>query len=263
MPKYTVKQGDTLTAIALETGHSLADIKAANAGIDYNRLSIGQGIALPYSNQPAVNYDAFGTVISQPDSPEDYGVMQSSQASIVEDTYPTSRQEFAKKQYENKWTETFPRRMGFTPKEWKAYTTGIANVESRGSGDYKAVGDLDPQYLGRYQMGKEGREDATRIMKIVDKSFKEPTREEFLNDPELQEKMFSAYTRSNFIALTGNSTKWGKMTDREKKLHLARAQLGSGNISKAIETGVDYFDGNKKPSMKWYDEVRKQFDSLK
>lgn len=65
MPNYTVKQGDTLTAIALAKGHSLPDLKAANPRIDHNRLSIGQGIALPYTentpSQEVINTDNTNT----------------------------------------------------------------------------------------------------------------------------------------------------------------------------------------------------------
>lgn len=160
-------------------------------------------------------------------------------------------------------SEQFANRMGFNPQEWKAYREAVHNVESRGSGNYKAVGKKDPQYLGRYQMGKQARKEATRIIQMVDKSFKEPTPQQFLNNPQLQEDMFAAYTRANFLALGNKSPTWAKMSDKDKKLNLARAQLGAGNISKAIETGVDFKDGNKTPSMKWYNAVKQEFNKIK
>lgn len=160
-------------------------------------------------------------------------------------------------------SDLFANRMGFNPQEWKAYREAVHNVESRGSGNYKAVGKKDPQYLGRYQMGKQARKEATRIIQMVDKSFKEPTPQQFLNNPQLQEDMFAAYTRANFLALNNKSPTWAKMSDKDKKLNLARAQLGAGNISKAIETGVDFIDGNKTPSMKWYNAVQQEFNKIK
>tara|TARA_R110002126_G_scaffold199714_1_gene347408 strand:+ start:4752 stop:5573 length:822 start_codon:yes stop_codon:yes gene_type:complete len=86
MPNYTVKKGDTLSQIARANGYSLSDVMAANKGIDYNRISIGQEIALPYGNKPPVNYDAFGSVINKPDSPQDY--VNTSRAKIVEPPAP-------------------------------------------------------------------------------------------------------------------------------------------------------------------------------
>jgi nucleoid-associated protein YgaU len=48
--KYTIKQGDTLIKIAraeLGNEHRLKDIKAANPGIDFDKLKVGQEIYLP------------------------------------------------------------------------------------------------------------------------------------------------------------------------------------------------------------------------
>ncbi len=48
--KYTVKKGDTLIKIAREQlgdEHKLKDLKAANPGIDYDKLKEGQEINLP------------------------------------------------------------------------------------------------------------------------------------------------------------------------------------------------------------------------
>ena len=42
--EYVVKPGDTGTKIAKATGASLADLEAANPGIDWKRLRIGQKI---------------------------------------------------------------------------------------------------------------------------------------------------------------------------------------------------------------------------
>ena len=202
-----------------------------------------------------VSKAAASDVIEQ--APQEYGdfasgppetMMMSSRAQVVE---------------QPSLSEQFANRMGFNPQEWKAYREAVHNVESRGSGNYKAVGKKDPQYLGRYQMGKQARKEATRIIQMVDKSFKEPTPQQFLNNPQLQEDMFAAYTRANFLALGNKSPTWAKMSDKDKKLNLARAQLGAGNISKAIETGVDFKDGNKTPSMKWYNAVEQEFNKIK
>lgn len=45
--KYTIKKGDTLGGIAKKNNLSLKSVKAANGGINYDRLRIGQVIYLP------------------------------------------------------------------------------------------------------------------------------------------------------------------------------------------------------------------------
>ncbi|MDE3084096.1 MAG: LysM peptidoglycan-binding domain-containing protein, partial [Verrucomicrobiota bacterium] len=44
---YIVKSGDSLAKIARANGVSLADLEAANPGVDPKRLKIGQKINLP------------------------------------------------------------------------------------------------------------------------------------------------------------------------------------------------------------------------
>jgi LysM repeat protein len=48
---YTVKSGDSLAKIARANGVSLADLEAANPGVDPKRLKVGQKINLPTKSQ--------------------------------------------------------------------------------------------------------------------------------------------------------------------------------------------------------------------
>jgi LysM repeat protein len=45
--EYIVKSGDTGARIAREAGVSLGDLLAANPGVDWNRLRVGQVIKMP------------------------------------------------------------------------------------------------------------------------------------------------------------------------------------------------------------------------
>lgn len=45
--EYVVKSGDTGSKIARAAGVSLSDLLAVNAGVDWNRLAVGQKIKLP------------------------------------------------------------------------------------------------------------------------------------------------------------------------------------------------------------------------
>jgi LysM repeat protein len=48
---YTVKSGDSLAKIARANGVALADLEAANPGVDPKRLKVGQKINLPTKQQ--------------------------------------------------------------------------------------------------------------------------------------------------------------------------------------------------------------------
>ena len=48
---YTIKSGDSLAKIARANGVSLADLEAANPGVDPKRLKVGQKISLPTKSQ--------------------------------------------------------------------------------------------------------------------------------------------------------------------------------------------------------------------
>jgi len=91
---------------------------------------------------------------------------------------------------------------GMTKSEWDIYRETLASIES--GGDYKAVGGAGNHYDGRYQMGKDAKTDAARILGIPDPGHTPEAREAFRNDPELQERMFAAYTQANHGYLKNN-----------------------------------------------------------
>ena len=60
MGEYTIKQGDTFDAIAKSHGTSVADIQAANPGVNPTTLQIGQTIHLPNGQGAPVSAPAHG-----------------------------------------------------------------------------------------------------------------------------------------------------------------------------------------------------------
>jgi hypothetical protein len=143
--------------------------------------------------------------------------------------------------------------VGFVGGEWEAYKQGIADIESSG-GNYRAIRG---QHLGKYQMGDAARSDAAQTLGI-----KNPTREEFLSNPDLQERMFAEYTRRNYLYLMQNSDQFRNMSPRERKIVLARAQLGSGNLRKALAGGPDKIDELGTRSQEFADSVANRFSQM-
>lgn len=59
--KYTVKSGDTFGGIAAKNKVSLKSLKAANSGIDYNKIKVGQTINIPGASKSAAPAAASST----------------------------------------------------------------------------------------------------------------------------------------------------------------------------------------------------------
>jgi len=122
-------------------------------------------------------------------------------------------------------TERVIETVGFAPDQWEAYKQGIADIESSG-GDYKATRG---QHLGKYQMSNDARSDAAKSL-----GFRNPTKEEFLNSPVLQERMFAEYTRRNYMHLIRNSPEFRAMSETQRMKTLARGQLGAENLRRTL-----------------------------
>jgi len=122
-------------------------------------------------------------------------------------------------------TERVIETVGFAPDQWEAYKQGIADIESSG-GDYKATRG---QHLGKYQMSNDARSDAAKSL-----GFRNPTKEEFLNSPILQERMFAEYTRRNYMHLIRNSPEFRAMSETQRMKTLARGQLGAENLRRTL-----------------------------
>jgi len=144
---------------------------------------------------------------------------------------------------------------GFDDATWSAYRQGIADIESSG-GDYKAVSPSGTM-LGKYQMSKDARADAAKDLGISN-----PSKEEFLNNPDLQEKMFAAYTRKNYMHLIKNSPEFAAMSESERLETLARAQLGAERLRRVLSTGQEETDALGTKTQEFADSVKARLDAL-
>ena len=98
-------------------------------------------------------------------------------------------------------------------------------------------GGYRDKYVGRYQMGKDALKDAGR-------GYNKTLNEEFLNDPDLQDKLFKKYTLKNHKTLTKNSKIYRDMSIKEKLGVLGYAHnQGAVSAEEWLYTGVSGKDG--------------------
>jgi GH24 family phage-related lysozyme (muramidase)/uncharacterized protein YcbK (DUF882 family) len=125
---------------------------------------------------------------------------------------------------------------GGAAEDWEIYRNTVAHIESKGV--YDISGGSGGRYDGRYQMGIEAKTDSAKILGI-----QIPDRASFRSDPNLQERMFAAYTVANHRYLMRNET-YAKASPERKMQILGYAHnQGMGNAEKWIKTGKVGVDG--------------------
>jgi len=96
---------------------------------------------------------------------------------------------------ESGWN-TISEGLGINRETWDIFKEEIAKLESKGSGDYQAIGGDKDNYDGKYQMGRMAKADAGSLLGI-DINHDEESRYNFRQNPALQERAFAAYTLRN------------------------------------------------------------------
>lgn len=141
--------------------------------------------------------------------------------------------------------------VGVPQGDFNTYRKTVAYIESTGSGGYAAVGGSGNHYEGAYQMGKAAKTDAARILGIS-----VPSREQFLSNPDLQERMFDAYTMMNHKTLMRVNSKYRSLPPKEKLAVLGYAHnQGAGGASEWINSGISRRDGFNTDASKYYNAV--------
>ena len=153
-------------------------------------------------------------------------------------------------------------RIGANKQQWDTYRNTIAQIES--GGRYEAVGGSGDYYDGRYQMGGEAKTDAARILGIPNPGHSsnpnDPRRVAFRRNPELQERMFAAYTLANHGYLSSDANYQAKQTVEQKLQVLGYAHnQGAGGASKWMRTGKVGKDGFGTSGTKYSNALREAF----
>jgi murein DD-endopeptidase MepM/ murein hydrolase activator NlpD len=128
-------------------------------------------------------------------------------------------------------------KLGITSGQWKTYKDTLASIETSGYGlgeSYKAIGGSGDLYDGRYQMGDLAKKDAARILGIP-----VPSRQEFRNNPQLQEDMILAYTYANHTYMLGKAPTYDQADGIERLTY-----LGFGH-NQGWSNAVNWLNSNK------------------
>ena len=151
-------------------------------------------------------------------------------------------------------------KIGVNKSQWDIYRNTLAEIES--GGRYNVPGGSGKHYDGRYQMGELAKKDAARILGIPypghSNNPNDPKRVSFRNNPELQEKMFAAYTLANHGYLSSNSKYQSKEKIEQKLQVLGYAHnQGAGGAAKWLNTGVVGRDGFNTKGTRYSDALAK------
>jgi hypothetical protein len=120
--------------------------------------------------------------------------------------------------------------LGLKPGEYDAFRGSVAGIEHA---RYDQMGGSSGRFAGKYQMGAdEIRETAAQL------GERAPTQEEFLNNPEMQERYFERYTLGHHQYLMAHNARYAAMSPEEKAAALGYAHnQGAGGASRFIDTG--------------------------
>lgn len=144
--------------------------------------------------------------------------------------------------------------LGVTQDQYNAYKQGVADIEGAA---YNQMGGAGGAFAGRYQMGANEIATSARIMGITP-----PTREEYLNNPELQEKIYmgrSIYMHRRMMDL---SPKYRGMSSLERLKVLGGGQLGEGSLQQYLESGTTIRDSNNVEIQRWIRSVERRLEKV-
>lgn len=137
--------------------------------------------------------------------------------------------------------------LGITQEQFNAYKQGVADVEGA---RYDQMGGAGGRFAGRYQMGSGEIASAAAVMGISN-----PSQEEFLNNPALQEKIYMGRTVLMNRRMMQLSPEYKSMSPAERLPVLAGAQLGEGNLTDHLK-GKSISDSRGVKIERWINAAR-------
>jgi murein DD-endopeptidase MepM/ murein hydrolase activator NlpD len=148
-------------------------------------------------------------------------------------------------------------KMGFSQNQWNIFRNSVALIES--GGDYSAHGGSGKHYDGRYQMGRDAKIDAARILRTQFPGHDTGSRSLFRSNKEMQERFFAAYTMANHNYLMRNPKYRDASPERRLQILGYAHNQGMGGATTWLNTGVVGSDGFGTDGTEYTDLIAKNF----
>jgi len=143
--------------------------------------------------------------------------------------------------------------LGVTQEQFNAYKQGIADVEGA---RYNQMGGAGGRFAGRYQMGSGEITSASSVMGIPT-----PSQQEYLSNPELQEKIYMGRTILMNRRMMQLSPEYKGMSATERLSNLAGAQLGEGSLTDFLK-GKSIKDSNNVEIQRWINSAKRRMGQV-
>jgi len=144
--------------------------------------------------------------------------------------------------------------LGITQEQFNAYKQGIADVEGA---RYNQMGGAGGRFAGRYQMGSGEIASAAAVMGISN-----PSQQEYLSNPELQEKIYMGRTILMNRTMMRISPEYkNTKSATERLILLAGSQLGEGNLSDSLK-GKSVSDSAGVGIQRWQTAVKNRMNQV-
>jgi hypothetical protein len=147
--------------------------------------------------------------------------------------------------------------MGFSAEDWDLFRNTVAQIES--GGKYDIAGGSGGHYDGRYQLGAAAKTDGARYAGVKDPGHGPAAREAFRKNPELQEKLFSGFTKANHTYLMGVPEYRDANPQRKLQILGYAHNQGMGGAANWMKTGVVGADGFGTKGTKYTDSIAAEF----
>jgi len=143
--------------------------------------------------------------------------------------------------------------LGITQEQFNAYKQGIADVEGA---RYNQMGGSGGRFAGRYQMGSGEIASASAVMGIPN-----PSQQEYLSNPELQEKIYMGRTILMNRRMMQLSPEYKSMSATERLSNLAGAQLGEGSLTDFLK-GKKISDSAGVEIQRWINSAKRRMGQV-
>lgn len=147
--------------------------------------------------------------------------------------------------------------MGFSTEDWNLFRNTVAQIES--GGRYDIAGGSGGHYDGRYQLGAAAKIDGSRYAGIADPGHNPAAREAFRKNPELQEKIFTGFTKANHTYLMGVPEYRDANQQRKLQILGYAHNQGMGGAANWMKTGIVGADGFGTKGTKYTDSIAAEF----